>query len=49
MDVATKGAHFKGSTDAFIEDWLNTGKHPRMMNLQAGWKTQARRKLAPIW
>jgi hypothetical protein len=37
MDVAAKTA-FKGGTDAFIEDWLNTGAKPRSTNLRGGWK-----------
>lgn len=45
MDVATENATFKGSTDAFIEDWLNTGKNPRATNLRNGWK----RKLSGEW
>lgn len=38
MDVAAKDATFKGGTDAFIEDWLNTGKHRRTSHLKGGWK-----------
>ncbi|MFQ3168838.1 MAG: hypothetical protein ACI8QI_001392 [Limisphaerales bacterium] len=45
MDVAAKEAFFKGSTDAFIEDWLNTGSKPRTTNLRGGWK----RKLDGQW
>ena len=45
MDVAAKEAFFKGSTDAFIEDWLNTGSKQRTTNLQGGWK----RKLDGQW
>jgi len=45
MDVAAKEAYFKGSTDAFIEDWLNTGSKPRTTNLRGGWK----RKLDGQW
>ena len=29
MDVAAKEAFFEGGTDAFIEDWLETGKNAR--------------------
>ncbi|NQU22807.1 MAG: DUF3472 domain-containing protein [Candidatus Nealsonbacteria bacterium] len=45
MDVGTANAHFKGSTDAFIEDWLNTGAKPRTTNLRRGWK----RKIDGTW
>jgi len=38
MDVGTANARFQGSTDAFIEDWLNTGVKPRTTNLRGGWK-----------
>ncbi|WP_339745051.1 DUF3472 domain-containing protein [uncultured Rubinisphaera sp.] len=38
MDVAAANAVFQGGTDAFIEDWLNTGIHPRTTNLRNGWK-----------
>ena len=38
MDVATKAAYFKGRTDAFIEDWLETGKNARTTHLRGGWK-----------
>lgn len=44
MDVAAKG-HFEGSTDAFLEDWLNTGAKPRTTHLRGGWK----RKLDGTW
>jgi hypothetical protein len=37
MDVAAKTA-FQGGTDAFLEDWLNTGAKPRTTNLRRGWK-----------
>lgn len=37
MDVAAK-ATFRGGTDAFIEDWLNTGAKPRTTHLRGGWK-----------
>ena len=45
MDVAAKNAFFKGGTDAFIEDWLETGKNLRTTNLRGGWK----RKLNGEW
>ncbi len=45
MDVAAKNAFFKGGTDAFIEDWLETGKNLRTTNLKGGWK----RKLSGEW
>ena len=45
MDVAVKKAFFKGGTDAFIEDWLETGKNVRTTNLRGGWK----RKLNGDW
>jgi hypothetical protein len=38
MDVAAKDAYFNGGTDAFIEDWLETGKDKRTTNLRGGWK-----------
>ena len=38
MDVAAKNAYFQGGTDAFIEDWLETGKNLRTTNLRGGWK-----------
>ena len=45
MDVAAKNAFFKGGTDAFIEDWLETGKNLRTTNLRGGWK----RKMNGEW
>ena len=45
MDVASKDAFFKGGTDAFIEDWLETGDNIRTTNLRGGWK----RKLNGQW
>ena len=45
MDVATPHARFEGGTDAFIEDWSNTGKHARTSQLRRGWK----RKLDGSW
>ena len=45
MDVAAKGARFRGGTDAFIEDWLNTGKNQRTTHLRNGWK----RKMDQSW
>ena len=44
MDVAAK-ANFEGRTDAFIEDWLETGAKPRTTQLRGGWK----RKLDGDW
>jgi len=44
MDVAAK-ASFQGGTDAFLEDWSNTGKNPRTTHLRGGWK----RKLDGTW
>ncbi len=38
MDVAAENAFFEGGTDAFIEDWLETGKEPRTIHLRRGWK-----------
>ncbi|MEZ5329972.1 MAG: DUF3472 domain-containing protein [Verrucomicrobiales bacterium] len=38
MDVAASDAYFKGGTDAFIEDWLETGKNARTTHLRGGWK-----------
>ena len=37
MDVAAQ-ATFQGGTDAFIEDWLDTGAKPRTTQLRNGWK-----------
>jgi len=45
MDVAVANASFRGGTDAFIEDWLSTGKDQRTTHLRAGWK----RKLDGTW
>ncbi len=45
MDIASPKAYFKGGTDAFIEDWLNTGKNPRTTHLRNGWK----RRLDGSW
>lgn len=45
MDVAAKNVFFKGGTDAFIEDWLETGRNVRTTNLRGGWK----RKLNGEW
>jgi hypothetical protein len=38
MDVAAKNAFFRGSNDAFIEDWLETGAQMRSIHLREGWK-----------
>lgn len=38
MDVAAEDAFFEGGTDAFIEDWLETGGNPRTTHLRGGWK-----------
>lgn len=38
MGVAAKKAFFEGGTDAFIEDWLETGKNVRTTHLRGGWK-----------
>lgn len=38
MDVAVSAARFEGRTDAFIEDWHNTGAKPRTTHLRNGWK-----------
>ena len=45
MDVAVPNARFRGGTDAFIEDWVNTGKNVRVANLRGGWK----RKMDGTW
>lgn len=45
MDVAAKAAWFKGGTDAFLEDWLETGLKRRESHLRGGWK----RKLSGAW
>ena len=41
MDVAAENAYFRGSNDAFIEDWLETGVRMRSMHLRNGWKRRA--------
>ena len=41
MDVAAKEAFFQGGTDAFIEDWLETGVQPRTVHYRGGWKRRA--------
>ncbi|MDP6447159.1 MAG: DUF3472 domain-containing protein [Pirellulaceae bacterium] len=38
MAVALPDAKFEGATDAFIEDWLNTGAKLRTTHLRNGWK-----------
>lgn len=38
MEVAVPSARFQGATDAFIEDWLNTGRNFREIQLKNGWK-----------
>ena len=38
MDVAVANARFQGGTDAFIEDWLQTGENARETQLKGGWK-----------
>ena len=45
MNVAAKQAFYEGGTDAFIEDWLETGKNARTSHLRGGWK----RKLNGQW
>lgn len=45
MDVAAEQGCFQGGTDAFIEDWLSTGKNARTTHLRNGWK----RKLDGTW
>lgn len=45
FDVAVAGARFEGGTDAFLEDWLDTGKEGRTTNLRGGWK----RRLDGSW
>jgi hypothetical protein len=45
FDVAVAGAQFEGGTDAFLEDWLDTGKNGRTTNLRGGWK----RRLDGSW
>lgn len=41
MDVGAANARFQGGTDAFIEDWSNTGAKPRITQLRDGWKRKA--------
>lgn len=38
MDVAAPEAYYEGGTDAFIEDWLETGERVRMIHLRGGWR-----------
>jgi len=38
MDVAAKDAYFRGATDAFLEDWVNSGVNARTTNLRGCWK-----------
>jgi len=45
MDVAAKQALFHGGTDAFIEDWLETGVKSRTVHYRGGWK----RKISGEW
>lgn len=45
MDVAAKDAFYEGGTDAFIEDWLHTGRNARTIHLRGGWK----RRLDGSW
>ncbi|MCC9604594.1 DUF3472 domain-containing protein [Blastopirellula sp. JC732] len=40
MDVAAE-TMFEGQTDAFLEDWLDTGKNARTVNFRNGWKRKA--------
>ena len=45
MDVGVAKARFQGGTDAFIEDWSNTGAKPRTTTMRGGWK----RRLDGTW
>lgn len=45
FDVAVANARFEGGTDAFLEDWLDTGENGRTTNLRGGWK----RRLDGSW
>jgi len=45
MEVAVPEARIEGGTDAFIEDWLETGDRLRTTQLRNGWK----RKLDGQW
>ncbi|MEZ6096933.1 MAG: DUF3472 domain-containing protein [Pirellulaceae bacterium] len=45
MDVAVAKVNFEGSTDAFIEDWIDSGANERTIHLGSGWK----RKLDGSW
>ena len=38
FDVAVADARFEGGTDAFLEDWLDTGAEGRTTHLRNGWK-----------
>lgn len=40
MEVAAKNAFFEGGTDAFLEDWSNTGAERREVHYRGGWKRQ---------
>ena len=44
MDVAVPQARFEGGTDAFIEDWSNTGPRARTSMLRGGWKRKTNGK-----
>lgn len=48
MDVGAAKASFKGRTDAFIEDWSNTGIKPRTTHLRGGWKRRLDGKWFPF-
>lgn len=45
MDVSAPNGSFSGRTDAFIEDWVDSGSNQRTINLRGGWK----RKLDGSW
>ncbi len=48
FDVAVADARFEGGTDAFLEDWLDTGKNGRTTNLRGGWKRRLDRSWYPF-
>lgn len=48
MEVAAKNAFFEGGTDAFLEDWSNTGAKRREIHLRNGWKRKLDRSWVPF-
>lgn len=44
MDVAVEGGLFRGGTDAFIEDWSDSGCEQRIINIRNPWKRDLKGK-----